>query len=228
MEYKGIINKNRGSVMVEAVVYLPMVMAVVFFIVALGLIQLNQVILNFETEKVADLVSMDIQYEGFENLADSSEVSFSAGLTDLPSDIFFLNHYKKKQSSCKTIGNEVDTGRYASLLEDMCRQFSIINGMVVATPTIEVNRGFTDTVRVTVSYDLNEPGIFTKMRGRNSSLIAVSSTTQTALRPVDLIRRYDSVNSQMEDYYGGDGSLENRTRYSNSEYDQRVMGSGRN
>ena len=67
---------NRGEVMVEAAIYFPFVLMIVFFILMLSIMQLNQYILNFQTSRVADIVSMDMQYEGFDTLPDSLNPSF--------------------------------------------------------------------------------------------------------------------------------------------------------
>ena len=210
---------ERGEVIVEAAIYFPFVLLVVFFILLLSIMQLNQYILNFQTSRVADIASMDMQYEGFDTLADSSEPSFAAGLSETPGSEFVTAHYKAMQNSDQKVGCTKGVGKYSGLLENSIKRYSLINGFVTARPTVYVERGFTDIITVDVTYDLKMPKMIEYITGARKSVIARSCTSKVAVRPVNTIRRYDAMKNQIFNYYGGDGFLPNSRRYSNWEFD---------
>ena len=215
---------ERGEVMVEAAIYFPFVLLVVFFILLLSIMQLNQYILNFQTSRVADIASMDMQYEGFETLKDSSDPSFAAGLSETPGSGFVTAHYKAMQNSDQKVGCTKGVGKYSSLLENSVKRYSLINGFVTACPTVYVERGFTDIITVDVTYDLKMPKIIEYITGARKPIIARSCTSKVAIRPVNTIRRYDAMTNQINNYYGADGFLPNVKRYSNWEFDFMATG----
>ncbi|MBO5610325.1 MAG: hypothetical protein J5929_08200 [Eubacterium sp.] len=217
-------NNERGEVMVEAAIYFPFVLLVVFFILLLSIMQLNQYILNFQTSRVADIASMDMQYEGFDSLSDSSNPSFAAGLSETPGSGFATAHYRAMQNSDQKVSCTKGVGKYSSLLENSIKKYSLINGFVTARPTVYVERGFTDIITVDVTYDLKMPKIIEYITGSSKPIVARSCTSKVAIRPVNTIRRYDAMKNQIENYYGGDGWMPGVERYSNWEFDYMATG----
>ena len=215
---------NRGEVMVEAAIYFPFVLMIVFFILMLSIMQLNQYILNFQTSRIADIASMDMQYEGFDTLSDSSNPSFAAGLSETPGSEFVTAHYKAMQNSDQKVGCTRGVGKYSSMLENSIKKYSLINGFVTARPSVYVERGFTDIITVDVTYDLKMPKIIEYITGTSKPIIARSCTSKVAIRPVNTIRRYDAMENQIFNYYGGDGFLPNSKRYSNWQFDYMATG----
>ena len=95
-------NNNRGEVMVEAAIYFPFVLMIVFFILILSIVQLNQYIINYQAARVTDICSTS---ESYYAVNASAAPSFAAGLvqSDMPSEADIIDYYKKKQSSYKKI-----------------------------------------------------------------------------------------------------------------------------
>jgi len=211
---------NRGEVIVEAALYFPFVIMIVFLILVLSIMQLNQYILNFQVSRVADVATMNVQYDAIESIQDSSKPSFSAGLSQMPNSTCVVNYYKAKQNSCLTIGSVTSVSNYSDLLESSIKKYSLVNGFLEMNPSVSVKNGFTDLVTVEVTYDLRMPGFIKYVTGESPKVVAKSCTTKVAIRPVETMRRYDAIDNQLNDYYGGNGWMDGTTRYSDVEFDR--------
>lgn len=194
------LKNNRGEVMIEAAIYLPFVFLVLFVILALNLMLMNQIILDYEVSRVADQIGTNIQYDGYEVLSDSKTPSFQVGLLEDPTFEFFEAYHQGKLQVASVGARSVSTSKYTSLLAQMVKKYSIVNGVLEMTPTISIKDGYTDVVDIKLSYRFNEPRILRKLIGRNEGTVALSSTRVSMPNMSDNIRRVDAARRKIKDY----------------------------
>lgn len=202
--------------MVEAAIYFPFVLMIVFFILILSIVQLNQYIINYQAARVTDICSTS---ESYYAVNASAAPSFAAGLvqSDMPSEADIIDYYKKKQS--RGFRWRVNTSYYASALYRSLNEYSLVKGLVTAYPTVSRERGYTDIINVSVEYDMKMPGFISYITGKEKNVVAVSGTSISVSFPAETIRRYDAMDNQINDYYGGNGFLDNTIRYSDFQFD---------
>lgn len=206
---------NCGEVMVEAAIYFPFVLMVVFFILVLSIAQLNQYIINYQVARVADLSSAANNYYSFDT---TLSPSFAAGMTEseLPSEAAVIDYYEFKQLNGSWYSN---TTGFSDELEAALNKYSLVKGVVKTSPVITVDRGYTDIINISVEYDLNMPGFISYITGTEKKVVAVSGTSTSTFRAADTIRRYDAMDNQIYNYYGGECFITDTTRYSDFEFD---------
>ncbi len=212
--------------MVEATFYFPMVLMVVFFILMLSIIQLNQYIMNYEASRVADMAAMEIQYDDFDGLSDSTSPSMAAGLAELPSEGFYTQYYVSRQNSQSYLGENYSVGSYASLMNETSERYNILGSFMNTSSSVSVDPGFTDYVTVRVDYELKCPQFIKYITGQEFKITGASSSSKVAIRPTSKMRRFDAMDAQCYNWYGGNNYLPS-IRYSNSEFDSMAAGGAR-
>lgn len=202
--------------MVEAAIYFPFVLMIVFFILILSVVQLNQYIINYQVARVTDICATS---DSFYAVNAGGDPSFAAGLTrsDLPAEADVVTYYKKKQS--KGYKWKANPNFYAGPLARSLNEYSLVKGFVNVYPTVTIEKGYTNIITVNVEYDMKMPKAISYVTGKDKNVIAVSGTSASTYKAGETIRRYDAMDNQIYDYYGGDGFLDNTTRYSNFQFD---------
>lgn len=191
--------------MVEAVIYIPIVLFIVIALVELALFNMQEYIMMYESQRVASVVSREIAYPGYSSfgMGQNNEIDFDWGMGNLPSDIQIHNYYESYHSSASSLYREVsgilkaanlaktDTGSYSGRFADAVTQSSLIAIGSVSEPEINVNDNlFGSSVTVTFTHDIPMPKALEYLGFEGATAIRTAAYNY-AVNPSEFARNVD-------------------------------------
>jgi hypothetical protein len=193
-------NKESGAVMVEAVIYFPIVIMIVALIICISMAKLEESILYYETEKVAHEAVSASRYVGYENLLDMDEVNLKAGLSSYPTADQVKAYYK---AQIQTVYNfkitySGEESEFENRLSQMISNFYFL-GSGIADPQCDVaiKGGLAPRAEVSVLYSLHLPKMLnyltagTSNEGIFDNVKIATHTRSVAINPTEYVRNID-------------------------------------
>ncbi|QSX04840.1 hypothetical protein JYG23_09000 [Sedimentibacter sp. zth1] len=181
---------NSGAIIVEAAFVMPIVIVVVFILIYMALLQIEQSIMYSQAEIIGQSVCKIINFPGFEKLIlDESEEIEKSTLDDIYSE---HNPYRY------LINRERDDfEQLEKTLKDLVCKYAVLNGGQIE-PHIEAKRdGLATKVMVSIDYSFLLPS-FVKIVGINNNVNRRVVSTTYATDSVEFIRNtdlaFDAVN----------------------------------
>ena len=201
------IKNESGVAVVEASIYLPVVIAIVFFLVYLAFFYMEEFAMFYAVERAANETAREIAYQGYTQLEMNEDGAFEfswSGDTPSKDDVNYYyrarhgNENDVNKSSILSLYREIKElfpGRDYSDLEtkydDIVKKTSMISAGTLTSPEIQVKRGlFSSEVTVTVSHELNTPGIM-RYVGAGEKIVIRTTTKKLAICPADFVRTVD-------------------------------------
>lgn len=198
---------ESGVAVVEATIYLPVVIAIVFFLVYLAFFMMEDYAMFYAAERAASETAREVAYVGYSQLGMNENGAFEfswSGNTPSSDDVNLYykarygNENNVNQSSMKSLYREITSwfsnGDYSSLeskYDEILRKASMISIGTLATPEITVKRGFLSTeVTVIVTHTIRTPGIMRYIGAGDEYLLRVK-TKKLAICPADFVRTVD-------------------------------------
>jgi hypothetical protein len=201
------IRDESGVAVVEAAIYLPVVIAIVFFLVYLAFFYMEEFAMFYVVERAASETAREIAYQGYTQLGmnegDTFEFSWEGST---PSEDDVNNYYKAyygnandvNKSSIKSLYREIanifPTRDYSDLEEKydkILQKTAMISIGTLTSPEITVKRGiFSSDVTVTVSHEFRTPGIM-RYLGVGDEITIKATTKKLAICPANFVRTVD-------------------------------------
>lgn len=190
---------ESGELMLEAAIYFPIVILVVALMVCVGVAKLQQCVMFFETEKIANNAAKCIVYVGYDKLAGVLDNSTVVDLSQAPGDAEVKAYYEAKKGNLYkewAWDYSAQEKAFESLLSDMLTSFSFLNGIGSSTE-VDVKGGLIPNVQVTVTYSLEFPHMFeflvkdSDKEGMFSDVKVASYSRCVAVDPVEFVRNTD-------------------------------------
>lgn len=198
---KGKRENEQGAIMVEAVIYFPIVICIVVFLLYLTIMHMQEYLLTYEVNRTAKIIAREVAYHGydsfnmgenngtdFESIPDAGEVtnyfeSYSEGVSDI---------YREVGGLLQAVGiGSVDTGEYQSELADLVSAYTLISAGNITEPEIEIDRGFFGTgITVTMTHSIPVPGVF-RYLGYDNGIQIKGKTYTYAVNPSGFVRNVD-------------------------------------
>lgn len=198
------IKSEKGAVIVEAVIYYPIVICVIVFLIYLGLFHIQSAAIDYEVRQAAVFVSKDISNPGYSSFHSSvgvgGEFQWSG---DTPSSAEVEGYYAAYDGSASDGRHRLSSlyREITHLFKDYESDYGTIVGEMInngvlfrffVEPDIEVkNTLLGTTVRVTAKYSLPTPGAIRYLGVGDSVTVFQSGAYAHALNPTDFVRNTD-------------------------------------
>jgi len=205
------IQDENGAVIVEAAIYMPLVLCTVMALLYLALFNMQEYLLMYQVQRVCAVTAREEAYLGYEefNMGSDNEIDFSWGEGGLPSSKmvkdYYIAHHNNASDLYREIGGVLSAvgasggGRmdYSSRFNDVA-QSSLITLGSISTPEIEVDTGFFGTgVTVTITHSLPMPGVLAYLDYQGNTTIRTAAYSYS-INPGEFVRNVDLAADLMD------------------------------
>ena len=149
------IKNENGAIMVEATIYMPLVLCTVMALLYLALFNMQEYMMMYESQRVAAVAAREEAYLGYEtfNMGADNEIDFDWG-GGMPSSDDVQNYYKAYSGKTTDMYREMKTildisgiteengGKYTTKFADAARQSTLIALGSISEPEVEIDTGF--------------------------------------------------------------------------------------
>ena len=194
------LKNENGAIMVEASIYMPLVLCTVMALLYLALFNMQEYLLMYEAQRAAAVVSREEAYLGYEKfgMGSDNEIDFSWGEDNIPSSDTVNSYYEAYHSNLRSlyrgIGRFFSDGPrldYESRFSDGVRESTLIVLGNISNPQIQVDRGFLGTdVEVTITHSLPVPGVL-KYLGYHQGMTLRVAAYNYSVNPSEFVRSVD-------------------------------------
>lgn len=191
-------NEN-GVIMVEATIYMPLVLCTVMALLYLALFNMQEYMLMYQVQRVSAVVSREEAYLGYEKfgMGSNNEIDFLWGRGNVPSAETVSSYYEAYHERLSNLYREIGRGLgggyadYSAKFENAARESTLIALGSISSPEIQVERGILGTdVKVTITHALPVPGVL-KYLGYNGSTTLRVAAYSYSLNPGEFVRNVD-------------------------------------
>ncbi len=192
-------NEN-GAIMVEAALYMPLVICTVMALIYLAVFNMQEYMLMFQAQKAAAVASREEAYLGYGEfrMGSGKEIDFSWGDGNMPSEDKITAYYEAYHTRLKDlyrgIGRFFSGGTspdYSSRFADMASESALIALGRISSPEIEVDRGFLGTeIKVTITHSFPIPGVL-RYLGYDRSTTIKAAAYSYSVNPGEFVRNVD-------------------------------------
>ena len=196
---------EKGAVMVEAAIYVPLVLCTVMALIYLALFNMQEYMMMYQAQRVAAVVAREeacIGYEVFGMGADN-EIDFDWGPGNYPSgdeiDRYYAAHhetvgkmYREAGSFLHAVGVPgADPGRYMGRFGNAAIDASLLALGTVSRPDIDIDYGLLGTgITVEITHSVPTPGVI-RYLGLPDGLTLYERAYTYAVNPSSFVRNVD-------------------------------------
>lgn len=194
------LKNENGAIIVEASIYLPLVLCTVMVLIYLAVFNMQEYMLLYQAQRVAAVISREEAYIGYEEfgMGSNNETDFSWGEDNVPPKDKITSYYKAHHARLTDLyrgisrffsGSQVSD--YTARFYDTVEQSTLIALGTVSTPKVEIDRGFLGTdIEVTFTHSLPIPGVFKYLDYNRSMTIRVAAYSYS-VNPGEFVRNVD-------------------------------------
>lgn len=196
------IKDEKGVAMVEATIYMPIVLCVVMSLIYLALFNMQEYMMLYEAQRVAAVAARENAYIGYDTfeMGANNEIEFKGG-TDLTSEAKVNQYMEAHNNSMSALYRgagklvEAIAGGHASAnaqhVAGTVRRSSMIATAGMCDPEIEVKTGFLGTnVTVTIKHNIPIPGVLAYLGYDGSTTLKAAAYT-FSINPSEFVRNVD-------------------------------------
>ncbi len=191
--------------MVEASIYMPLVLCTVMALLYLALFNMQEYMMLYQVHRVAAVASREDAYLGYEEfrMGQDNEIDFDWGEKSGPSVDTIASYYGAYTSHATSMyrelgtalsigtGSTVDSSGYTSRFADAARKSTLIALGTVSAPEVEIDPGFWGTdVTVTITHSLSMPGVLAYL-GYDGSRTIRTAAYSYSVNPSEFVRNVD-------------------------------------
>lgn len=195
-----IIKSENGAIMVEAAIYMPLVLCTVMALLYLALFNMQEYMLMYQAQRVAAVVSREEAYLGYEKfgMGNDNEIDFDWGEGNIPSeeevDGYYKAYHNRLGDLYRGIGRAFSSEArldYGSRFSDVARESALIVLGNISNPEIQVDRGLLGTdIKVTIKHSLPVPGVLKYLNYEGETTIRVAAYSYS-VNPSEFVRNVD-------------------------------------
>lgn len=201
--------ENKGAVMVEAAIYIPIVICMVIALIELAIFNMQEYIMMYEAQRISTIVSRDVAYEGYTNLnaGQDNEIDLEVFPSSGQIEAYYKSYHKKISSLYREVSGvfaaatkgATDTSKYSGLCSDAVTRASLIAIGNINTPTIKVDNGLLGTgVTVTFVHEIPVPGVIRYLGYEGTTNLRVAAYTYS-VNPSEFARNVNLA-TDLTDY----------------------------
>ncbi|WP_316268233.1 hypothetical protein [Claveliimonas bilis] len=200
------LKNENGAIMVEASIYMPIVLCTVMALLYLALFNMQEYLMLYQAERVAFVAAREEAYLGYEDfgMGADNEIDFDWGDGNIPSadkiSSYYQAYFDRVTSMYREVGTALsiagvtdeDGSGYTSRFGDAARQASLIALGTVSAPEVEIDTTFWGTdITVTITHSLPIPGVIRYLGYDNEATIRMAAYSYSVnsgefVRNVDL------------------------------------------
>ena len=189
---------EKGSIMVEAAIYIPMVLSVVMALLYLAIFNLQEYSMMYQAQRIGVAVSREEAYKGYSSLGigNNNQIDFDWGDGGGPSDGAIKEYYKSHYETLVDLygRQHADTSRFNNSFKSA---LFLATG-AISNPEVEVRKGFFGaTVTVDIKHTIPIPGVLKYIGYKGGNELKISSYTY-AVNPSDFVRNVDLAGEIVE------------------------------
>ena len=194
---------EKGAIMVEAAIYVPLVLCTVMALIYLALFNMQEYMMMYQVQRVVAVASREEAYIGYEyfSMGADNEIDFNWGEGNYPSESDITEYYKAHNSSLKEMYREVSSlipekfsGQrkdYETIFSDAAKNTSLLALTSPSAPEVEIKKGLLGTeITVTITHTLPMPGVIQYL-GLGEELTLAESSYTCSVNPADFVRNVD-------------------------------------
>lgn len=201
---------SKGSTIVEATIYFPIVICMLIALVMLAMFNMQEYLMMYEAQRVSSVVSRNVAYRGYSSFAmgENNEIDFSNNPSSEQVKAYYDAYHKNPRALYREIGGLLASGglvnenklSYQSNVADAAARCSMIAIGTVSSPDVKVDSGlFGDSVTVTFTHHIPVPGVLRFLGYRGSTDLRVAAYNYS-VNPSEFVRNVDFA-SDMIDYF---------------------------
>lgn len=190
---------EKGAVMVEASIYLPLVLCTVMALIYLALFNMQEYMMMYQAQRVAAVAARESAYPGYDNfgMGQNNEIDFDWGAGNIPSEETITSYYQVYHNGIGDLYREIAgwfanynsiATDYGNDFADAARNSTLLALGTISNPAVEIDKGLLGTnVTVTITHYLPTPGVlkFIDFAGE----IGIKSTAYTySVNPTSFVR----------------------------------------
>jgi len=159
---------EKGAIMVEATIYLPLVLCTVMALVYLALFNMQEYMMMYEVQKIAAVAAREEAYIGYEGfgMGSDGEIDFDWGEGNVPSEEAVTAYYRAHHARATDMYRELtgwftdNRGEYESRFADAARDASLLALGTVNQPEVSIQKNLLGTrITVEITHSLPVPGV---------------------------------------------------------------------
>ncbi|MCM1121378.1 MAG: hypothetical protein NC416_02225 [Eubacterium sp.] len=185
---------EKGAVMVETVIVLPIVLLTVFVFIYLGLFKLQEMAMLYQVQRIAHQGAHVLATPGYQELGEYKDKRIDFW-TD-PADV--NDYYRAAHKDLLVLYREIagykawtSESELQSFMDRVAQSTLLLAGGSYADNTVTVERGlFATRIKAEVSFGFPTPGVM-RYFGYPDTLSYKQSATATALNPASFVRMVD-------------------------------------
>lgn len=198
---KNKVNNEQGSIMVEAVIYFPIVICIVVFLLYLAIMNMQEYLMMYEVQRIASVASREVAWHGYDSLGmgADNQIDFDS----IPDSGTITHYYENYSEGISDIYREVggflraagittvSSGSYSTSLRDAMAAHTLIAIGNISEPDIDIDSGFFGTgITVTITHSIPTPGVFQYL-GYTDGIQIKSAAYSYSVNPGGFVRNVD-------------------------------------
>lgn len=199
------LKNENGAIMVEASIYMPLVLCTVMALLYLALFNMQEYMMMYQAQRVAAVAAREEAYLGYEefNMGSDNEIDFDWGESDTPSHNTVTRYYKAHSGRVSDMYREVGTALsiaglteadgsgYEARFADAAVDSALIALGTVSAPEVEIDTSFWGTdITVTIKHSLPIPGVIRYLGYDDDAVIRLAAYSYSA-NPSEFVRNVD-------------------------------------
>ncbi len=203
--YKMRRESEKGAIMVEATIYVPLVLCTVMALIYLALFNMQEYMMMYQAQRVAAVVSREEAYLGYDSfgMGDNNEIDFSWGAGNYPSEEKITAYYENRTGRVSDIYREIGSllniakisgpnpDKYMGRFGNAAIDATLLALGTVSQPEIDMDYGLLGTkVTVTIKHTLPTLGVI-RYLGMPDGLVLYESAYTYSANPSEFVRNVD-------------------------------------
>ncbi len=193
--------ENKGSIMVEATIYIPIVICMVILLLEMALFNMQEYMMMYEAQRVSAIVSRNINYVGYKNfdMGEDNEIDFVSFPSSEQIDAYYEEYHKSISSLYREVSGvlkaagigKTNTSEFKRRFADAAVRCSLIAIGTVSSPEIKVDDGlFGSGVTVTFTHEIPVPKVM-RYLGYQGETNLRAAAYNYAVNPSEFARNVD-------------------------------------
>lgn len=198
--------------MVEASIYMPIVLCTVMALIYLALFNMQEYMMLYQAERVAFVAAREEAYLGYKEfgMGSDNEIDFDWGEGNIPSSgqvsSYYQAYFDRVTSMYREVGTalsiagvtDTDGSGYTSRFADAARQTTLIALGTVSAPEVQIDTTFWGTnITVTITHALPIPGVIRYLGYDDEATIRMAAYSYS-VNPSEFVRNVDLAADLMD------------------------------
>ena len=148
---------NRGTLMIEAALIYPLFIFTIIAMLVLGLLKLEQSLVQFGTTKIASQAAREAAYPGYEEYLAPASSGIDIDVMSFPNASGVDRYYKERKLYAGFFRSKDEVGNgFENKLNELLQKYTMVSGLT-ADSDIEITGIITPTVKANTKYGIKLP-----------------------------------------------------------------------